>query len=47
MERLRNIRDMFESSANREDDEELNLQKVERVEPSEKIKEKLNRFVSL
>ncbi len=43
-ERLRNIRDMFENS-NQQEADDLQLQKVEKLEPSEKLKEVFRRFV--
>ena len=44
VERLRNIRDMFENTAAQNDDSEIVLQKIERLTPAEKIKEKLTRL---
>ena len=44
LERLRNIRDMFENSGN-DSTNELILQKVEKLQPSEKIKERFTKSV--
>ncbi len=45
LERLRNIRDMFENSGN-DSSNELILQKVEKLQPSEKIKERFAKSVN-
>ena len=45
LERLRNIRDMFENSGN-DSSNELILQKVEKLQPSEKIKERFTKSVN-
>ena len=44
LERLRNIRDMFENSGN-DSTNELILQKVEKLQPSDKIKERFAKSV--
>jgi hypothetical protein len=43
VERLRNIRDMFENSNDSE--EQVILQRVEKVQPSEKLLERLTKYL--